>query len=338
MRQIWITRVGGPEVLEVREVQDPTPEPGEVRIRVRAAGINFADTLARIGLYPDAPKLPFVPGYEVAGVIDAVGAGVDAKWVGEKVIALTKFKGYADTVCALAVATARMPENLSFAQAASVPVVYLTAWHMLVNLGHLRNGQRVLVHAAAGGVGTAALQICKHFGAQVLGTASPGKHARLKEMGIDYAIDYRSQDFEVEVMRLTNGRGVDIALDAVGGKSFKKSFRTLAPAGRLMMFGASAMSTGLGRNLVAAVGTMMGMPIFLPIPMISNNRGVLGINMGRLWGEVDLLAGYLAEILNLVKEGVFKPIVDLEVPFAEAGKGHERLAARENFGKVVIVV
>jgi synaptic vesicle membrane protein VAT-1 len=108
MRQIWITRVGGPEVLQVREAEDPKPGPGELRIRVRAAGINFADTMARIGLYPDAPKLPFVPGYEVAGVVDEVGAGVDAKRVGEKVVALTKFKGYADTVCALSAATARM--------------------------------------------------------------------------------------------------------------------------------------------------------------------------------------------------------------------------------------
>lgn len=338
MRQIWITRVGGPEVLEVREAQDPVPGPGEVRIRVRAAGINFADTMARVGLYPDAPKLPFVPGYEVAGVIDAVGAGVDEKRVGEKVVALTKFNGYADTVCALAGATARMPHNINFTQAASIPVVWLTAWHMLVNLGNVRKGQSVLVHAAAGGVGTAALQICKHAGAQVLGTASPTKHARLREMGIDYAIDYRNQDFEAEVMRLTNGRGVDIVLDAVGGKSFKKSFRTLAPAGKLMMFGVSAMNTSPGRNLLAAVGTLIKMPIFLPIPLMNNNRGVFGINMGRMWGEAELLGGYLAAILDLVEQGVFKPIVDLEVPFNEAGRGHARLAARENFGKVVITV
>lgn len=338
MRQIWITRTGGPEVLQVREAPDPTPGPGELRVRVRAAGINFADTMARIGLYPDAPALPFVPGYEVAGIVDEAGSGVDPKWIGEKVVALTKFKGYADTVCAFPAATARMPDNISFAQAASIPVVWLTAWHMLVNLGHLRKGQRVLVHGAAGGIGTAALQICQHIGAEVLGTASPGKHARLREMGIDHAIDYRSHDFETEVMRLTNGKGVDLALDPVGGKSFKKSFRTLAPAGKLMMFGVSSMSTGLRRNLLAAAGTMIGMPVFLPVSLMNNNRGVHGVNMGRLWGEVDLLREYFVEILRLVEQGVFKPIVDLEVPFAEAGRGHERLAAHENFGKVVIVV
>ncbi|HEX3746857.1 MAG TPA: zinc-binding dehydrogenase [Bryobacteraceae bacterium] len=338
MRQIWITRVGGPEVLEVREAPDPTPGPGELRIRVRAAGINFADTMARIGLYPDAPKLPFVPGYEVAGIVDRVGPGVDAGRIGQKVVALTRFKGYADTVCALSAATARMPENIGFAQAAAVPVVWLTAWHMLVNLGNLRKGQRVLIHGAAGGVGTAALQICRHLGAEVLGTASPAKHARLKAMGIDHTIDSRLQDVEAETLRFTNGKGVDIVLDPVGGKSFKKSFRSLAPTGKLMVFGASSMSTGLGRNLFAAVRTLIAMPIFLPVPLMNQNRGVLGINMGRLWGEVDLLGGYFVEILNLVEQGVFQPIVDLEVPFAQAGKGHQRLAARENFGKVVIVV
>jgi len=338
MRQIWITRAGGPEVLQIREAADPAPAAGEVRIRVRAIGINFADTMARLGLYPDAPPLPFVPGYEVSGVIDAVGAGVDASRVGERVVALTRFNGYADTVCALSAAALPLAANISFAAGASIPVVWLTAWHMLVNLGNVHKGQRVLVHAAAGGVGTAALQIARHFGAEVLGTASPGKHARLREMGITHAIDYRSQDFEAEVMRLTEGKGVHIALDAVGGKSFKKSYRTLAPAGRLMMFGASAVSTGLGRNLFAAVGTMVGMPIFFPVPMMSDNKGVLGVNMGRLWGEVELLTGYLREILLLVEKGTFQPIVDLEVPFEQAGKAHERLAARENFGKVVLVV
>jgi NADPH:quinone reductase-like Zn-dependent oxidoreductase len=155
-------------------------------------------------------------------------------------------------------------------------------------------------------------------------------------MGIDHAIDYRSQDFEAEVMRLTKGRGVDIALDAVGGKSFKKSFRTLTPSGKLMMFGVSAMNTSPGRNLLAAVGTLIKMPIFRPIPLMNSNRGIFGINMGRMWGEAELLGGYLAAILDLVEQGVFKPIVDLEVPFDEAGRGHARLAARENFGKVVI--
>ena len=338
MRQIWITRVGGPEVLEIREAADPTPGPGEVRIRVRGIGINFADTMARIGMYPDAPKLPFVPGYEVSGVIDAVGEGVPASRVGERVAALTKFNGYGDTVCALSPAAARMPDAMTFAEGASIPVVWLTAWHMLVNLGNLRKGQRVLVHAAAGGVGTAALQIAKSIGAEVLGTASPGKHARLKEMGIDHAIDYRSQDFEAEVMRLTNGQGVDIALDAVGGTSFKKSFRTLRSAGKLMMFGASAVSSGLGRNLFAAIGTMVSMPFFFPVPLMSNNRGVIGVNMGRLWGEVDLLSGYLVDILKGMEAGKFKPIVDMELPFEEAGKAHERLAARENFGKVVLTI
>jgi NADPH:quinone reductase-like Zn-dependent oxidoreductase len=338
MRQIWITRTGGPEVLQLREAADPAPGAGEVRIRVRAIGVNFADTMARVGLYPDAPQFPFVPGYEVAGVIDAAGEGVEMNRVGEKVVALTRFGGYSDCVCALSAAAARLPENLSFSEGASIPVVWLTAWHMLVNLGNLRRGQRVLVQAAAGGVGTAALQICKRIGAEVYGTASPGKHARLKEMGLDHPIDYRSQDFEAEVMRLTGGKGVHIALDAVGGRSFKKSFRTLTTGGRLMMFGASAASPGLGRNLFAALGTVLGMPIFFPVSLMSENRGVLGINLGRMWGEAELLSGYLVEILRGMEDGTFKPVVDCEIPFAEPGRAHARLSSRESFGKGVLVV
>ena len=336
MRQIWISRVGGPEVLQVREAADPLPATGQVRVRVRAAGVNFADTMARIGLYPDAPKIPCVVGYEVAGTIDAVGDGVAASRVGERVLATTVFGGYSDVVCVPEAMALRFPERLSFAEAASIPVVWLTAWHMLVGLGNLQKGQRVLVHAAAGGVGTAALQIARRIGAEVIGTASPGKHARLIEMGLAHAIDYRSQDFEVEVRRITAGKGVHIALDAVGGRSFRKSYRSLAPTGKLMMFGASSASRER-RSITAALGMLAGMPIFFPLPMLQENKGVFGINLGHLWGEVELLSGYLKQILNEFESGEFNAIVDSEVPFAEAPRAHQRLASRENFGKVLLV-
>ncbi|TMA14288.1 MAG: zinc-binding dehydrogenase, partial [Deltaproteobacteria bacterium] len=233
MRQVVITRRGGPEVLEVREAPDLKPAPGQVRIRVRAAGVNFADVMARVGMYPDAPPLPGVLGYEVSGEID-----LPIDRAGEKVIALTRFGGQSEMVCVPAGAVIPMPSGLSFAEAASIPVVWLTAWHMLVELGNLRRGHVVLIHAAAGGVGTAAVQICRKFGATSIGTASSGKHERLRELGLSHAIDYRKLDFEPEVKRITGGRGVDIALDAVG--TFRKSFRCLAPVGRLMMYGASA--------------------------------------------------------------------------------------------------
>jgi NADPH:quinone reductase-like Zn-dependent oxidoreductase len=244
MRQVWIPAHGEPEVLEVREAPDPDAAVGEVRIRVAAAGINFADILARMGLYPDAPQPPAVVGYEVSGTVDQVGSGVDGLAEGSRVAALTRFGGYSDTVVVPANQVIPIGDGLSLEKAAALPVNYLTAWVMLVWLGNVRRGDRVLVHAVAGGVGQAALQICRHFGAEVLGTASGGKHERLRQLGVTHPIDYRSQDFEEEVERVTGGRGVDIALDAVGGESFKKSYRCLAPLGRLVVFGASSMVSG----------------------------------------------------------------------------------------------
>ena len=330
MRQVWIARKGGPEVLEVREAAEPQPKAGEVRIRVRAAGVNFADVMAREGLYADAPKLPCVMGYEVAGEID-----LPAARVGEKVIATCKFGGQSEVVCVDERMVLPLPQGLSFAEGASIPVVWLTAWHMLVELANVRRGQTVLIHAAAGGVGTAALQICKKLGARTIGTASPGKHDRLRSMGLDHAVDYRNADFVKETLELTGGRGVDVALDPLG--EFKRSFRCLAPTGKLMMYGASGVLPGESFNPLAIVRALAKMPFFHPLKLLPDNKGVFGINLGRLWGETELLGGELREILKGFAAGDFKAIVDLEVPFAEARKSHERLQSRQSFGKVVLV-
>src|SRR5260221_6173185 len=240
MKQVWITRRGPPDVLVVKEAADPEPGPGEVRVRTAAMGGTFAVLLARIGLYPDAPKLPCVVGYEVSGTVDAVGAGVVSLKVGDRVLALTRFGGYSDTIVAPEVQVLPMPSRLTFEKAAAIPVNYITAWIMLVKLGALAKGERILIHAAAGGVGQAALQIARWRGAEVFGTASASKHERLRQLGVAHCIDYHTQDFEEEIRRLTDGKGVDVVIDAVGGKPFKKSYRWLAPLGTLFMFVASA--------------------------------------------------------------------------------------------------
>lgn len=337
MRQIWTTRVGGPEVLEVREAQDPTAGAGEVRVRVRAAGLNFAELMARMGLYPDAPKLPTVLGYEVAGEIDQVGAGVRDFEAGARVVALTRFGGHSDTVVVPATQVATLPANVSWEKAAAIPVNYATAWLMLVHLGNLRAGETVLVHAAAGGVGQAALQICRWKGATVIGTASPSKHERLRELGVAHCIDYTREDFEPAVVRLTEGRGVDVVLDAVGGKSFAKSYRVLRSLGRLFMFGGSAFAPGDRRNPVALAKAYFALPKFKPFDMMSDNKGVFGVNLGHLWERTAELQAMLKDILALVEDGTFDPVVDQVFPFAEAARAHERMKGRHNFGKVVLV-
>lgn len=337
MRQVWIPKIGGPEVLEVRVAPDPEPRQGEVRIRVAASGVNFADILARMGLYPDAPKPPAVVGYEVAGAIDKVGPGVTELREGMRVVAATRFGGYSDAVVVSTGQALPIPTHLSFEKAAAIPVNYLTAWMMLVHLGNVRPGDRVLVHAAAGGVGLAALQICRWRGAEVIGTASAAKHERLRQMGAAHCIDYTRQDFEVEVERITGGAGVDIVLDAVGGGSFRKSYRCLAPLGRLFLFGFSSAAPGRRRNLWAVLRGFVRMPRFRPLSLMQSNRGVIGVNVGRLWGRGDLLRSMLEEIVGLVAGGTFDPVVDRAFPFDRAAEAHAYIQERKNFGKVVLV-
>src|SRR6201985_2244772 len=244
MRAVVITKHGPPSVLKLQDRPDPPPpSAGQVRISVRAAGVNFADHLARVGLYPEAPKVPSVVGYEVAGTIEAVGDGVDPARIGERVLAGTRFGGYGEIVNASAGDTGALAESVGFGAGAAVPVNYATAWAALHGYGSLRAGERVLVHAAAGGVGIAAIQLAKAGGAEIHGTASPGKHARLTEFGVDRAIDYRKNGW---------WKGLppyDIVLDAIGGKSLKRSYDMIRPGGRVVAYGFSAMQQGEKRSL-----------------------------------------------------------------------------------------
>jgi NADPH:quinone reductase-like Zn-dependent oxidoreductase len=337
MRQVWITRKGAPNVLQVREAPDPTPGPGEVRVRAVACGVNFADVMARIGLYPDAPPLPAVVGYEVAGTVDAVGAGVKSLKVGDRVLSLCRFGGYSDVVVAPEIQVIPIPAQLTFEKAAAIPVNYITAWIMLVKLGNLAKGERVLIHAAAGGVGQAALQLAKWRGAEVFGTASASKHERLRSLGVAHCIDYHSQDFEEEIRKITGGKGVHVIIDAVGGKSFGKSYRSLAPMGRLFMFGASGLAPSEKFNPIAALRGFLAMGSFRPIPLMNENRGVYGINMGHLWDYAGELRAMIEEILGLVQQGVLDPLVDKTFKFDVAGESHAYLQAHKNFGKVLLV-
>jgi len=338
VRQIWINKIGGPDVLELHEGPVPQPKPGEVRIRVAAAGVNFADILIRIGLYPNAPKLPAVIGYEVSGAVDSVGEGVQGVETGTRIVALTPaYGGYSEYLCLAAECVLPIPDDLSFEKAASLPVNYLTAWLMLVRLGNLQAGERVLIHSAAGGVGQAAVQICRWRGAQVIGTASATKHERLREAGVEFCIDYRTKDFEREVQRITDGQGADVVLDAVGGSSFDKSYRCLAPLGRLFMFGVSSMVTGRKRNLFAMLMGLVAMPRFKPLQLLHDNRGVFGVSLGELGRKNHLLMGMLREIVELVQQQQLDPLVDATFSFDDVAKAHERLQDRLNFGKVLLV-
>lgn len=339
MRQIWISKFGPPEVLTVKEAPDPEPKAGELRVKVEASGVNFADIVGRVGLYPDLPPVPVVPGYEVAGRIDAVGSEIDPSWVGRDVLAMTHFGGYSDVVCVSLNQIFARPSGMSAAEGAALPVNYFTAWQLIVIMGGLKRGETVLVHSVGGGVGIAATQIAKHIGARVIGTASAAKHGDLRALGVDDLIDYRTEDFETRAREMTNGRGVDLILDAVGGESFKKGYRLLSPTGRLGMFGISSAVTQKERNILSMVTMLLKTPWFTfnPLALINANKGVFGVNLGHLVHEADRLHGWGEDLLDLWTKDAIKPRIAQTFKFDEAAAAHHFIQDRKNIGKVLLV-
>jgi NADPH:quinone reductase-like Zn-dependent oxidoreductase len=331
MRAVIITKHGGPGVLQVQERADPELGAGEVRIDVAAAGINFADVMARMGLYADAPKTPCVVGYEVAGTILELGDSVAGLTHGQRIMAGTQFGGYASQVVVPAHDVVALPDDLTFEQGAAVPVNYATAWAGLYGYGSLQPGERVLIHSAGGGVGIAATQLAKRHGAEVYGTASRGKHERIRELGVDHALDYTSSGWERGLPRF------DLIMDAIGGKSFRTGYSLLRPGGRLVAFGASAVVSGQRRNLLTAMRTVVRMPRFNLIKQMSESKAVIGLNMLSLWKDRETLEPWIAPLRELLEDGTIKPVVAGDFSFEEAGAAHTMITERRNIGKVVLV-
>jgi NADPH:quinone reductase-like Zn-dependent oxidoreductase len=333
MRAVVIAKHGDPSVLRVEERPDPPLQPGYVRVEVAAAGVNFADTMARTGLYPDAPKPPMVVGYEVAGTVTELAPDVDGIAHGARVMAGTRFGGYASEVVVPVAAVVPLPDHLTFEQGAAIPVNYATAWAALLGYGSLSAGEAVLVQAAAGGVGVAATQIAKRYGAEVHGTASPGKHEAIRANGVDVAHDYTKPGWDNEL----NAR-FDVILDAIGGSSFKRSYRMLRVGGRLVAFGASSVQQGERRNLLKAAPQALRMLRgFDLIRQMSDSKAVIGLNMLRLWDDRGTLQPWTDPLTALMEDGTIRPLVSDVVPFDRAAEAHRVIAERRNVGKVVLV-
>jgi NADPH:quinone reductase-like Zn-dependent oxidoreductase len=331
MRAVEIPRYGAPEVLRVIEREDPVAAAGQVVVDVAACGVNFADTMARVGLYADAPKPPMVVGYEVAGTIAAVGDGVDESRVGERVMAGTQFGGYASRVAVTAADAVPLAEWLSFEQGAAIPVNYATAWAGLIGYGSLRPGEKVLIHAAGGGVGIAATQIAKRFGAEVWGTASPSKHDAIRANGVDHAVDYRQDGWWEGLPQF------DLIMDAIGGRQFRRSYAMLRAGGRLVAFGASSVAKGEKRNyakvLPEALPMLRG---FNLIEQMESSKAVIGLNMLTLWKDRGSLEPWIAPLSELIDDGTVRPVVSDVVPFDRAAEAHRIIGERRNVGKVVL--
>lgn len=340
MKAVVLSGTGEPEQLVVQDLPEPHPGPGEVRVAVRAAGVNFADLLARRGLYPDAPDTPCVLGYEFAGEVESLGEGVDDIEVGDAVFGPVMFGGQAEMVVVPRNQVMPIPEGFGFSAAAALPVNYCTAIAALVVLGGLREGQRVLIHAAAGGVGTAATQIARDAGAEIFGTASAAKHEAIRAQGVDHAIDYRSVDFEVAIAELTAGEGVDLIIDATGPTAFRKDYRLLREGGRLIMFGVSELESSRGFLSPSGIEALLKMPFatapwWKSLAMIGENKTVGGLNLLDWWKRegLDRLSGLLVEYLE---RDAIDPVVSEEFSFEQAPAAHRFIEERRNIGKVLL--
>ncbi len=339
MRALLITEHGPPEVLRVQDRPDPKPGPGEVRVRVRAAGINFADLLARVGLYPDAPKPPCVVGYEFAGDVESLGERVEGLSVGQRVMGGCRFGGYAEVVVTGAGEVLPLPVDWSYEEGAAFPVNYATAYAGVVRYGSVHERERVLLHAAAGGVGIAATQIGKIVGAELYGTASAAKHEAIKGFGVDHPIDYRTQDFVKEVRSITGEkRPLDLVMDAIGGRSFKRSFSLLRAGGRLVCFGASAVQSGERRSRPRALKALAQMPRFHPLKLMSESKGVIGLNMLTIWDSKHSLDEYIRPLAAWIEQGRLRPVVAKTFPLEQGAEAHRFLHEGKNVGKVVLTL
>ena len=339
MRALVITETGAPEVLRVLDRPEPTPGPGEVRVAVRAAGVNFADIMARMGLYPDAPKPPSVVGYEFSGEVESLGDGVDGVSVGDRVLGGCRFGGYAEKVVVRAADLLPLPEDWSFEEGAALPVNYATAYAGVARFGALAAGERILIHAAAGGVGIAATQIAKEIGAEIYGTASPSKHEAIRGFGVQHPIDYRAESF-VKAVRRTAGekQPIDLVMDAVGGKSFRQSFSLLRPGGRLVCYGASSFVGGEKRSIPKAIAGVAQTPWFNPMRLMPVSKSVIGLNLLTLWDAKGSLDEYVEPLAKWIESGAVRPVVAEAFPLERGPDAHRFMQERKNVGKVVLTL
>ncbi len=324
MQRIVVTRFGGTGVLAVQEEPSPSPRSGEVLVRVKAAGLNFADIYAREGLYGPGPPAPFTPGFEVAGETPD----------GKKVIAVSRFGGYATEIVAEERRTWPLPEGWSFEEGAGFPAVYLTAWHGIVNVARMRKGERLLVHSAAGGVGVAAGQIARALGLEAVGTVgSDEKIPVALAEGYSKVVNYRKTDFAKEL------GPVDVILDAIGGSFFEKGYRLLKPGGKLLCFGLAGMTPRGKRPSYARLAyEWLKLPRWNPIQLIDHNKVVGGFQVLRLWDEVQILEESMKELMALATRGALRPKIGARFPFAQAAAAQQLLHSGTTTGKVVLVV
>jgi NADPH:quinone reductase-like Zn-dependent oxidoreductase len=338
MRAIIIKKKGSSDSLSIEDVPVPDIKPFEVLVKVKAFGLNFADILCRLGLYANAPKIPFIPGFEISGIIEKVGSEVKDFSIGQRVFAGTRFKGYAEYVAVSERNVRLMPEGMTFEEGAGFIVTYLTAYHSIYTVAHLQKGEKILIHSAGGGVGTASIQIAKYIGAEIFATASSNEKLQVaRKQGANHLINYSSEDFFEQIIKLTNGYGVDVVLDAVGGRVFKKSYKLLAPMGRYVLYGMSSVVSPRF-NPFKIIKQLLEMPFLYPLNLISKDVSVSGFNLITLTHKIEYLNECIKHLLEMYKNGSIKPVIGKVFKFEEIYQAHKFMQSRESWGKLVVII
>ena len=336
MKEIRITRFGGPPVLRLVEGPSPALTAGHVRIKVSAAGINFADVQMRMGLYPEAPRIPFVPGFEIAGVVAEVGPDVQSFRRGQRVLSMCRFGGYADEIVLPADHVRLTPRRLSDKEAASVPVAFASAWIALVDIARIREGDRILIPGAAGGLGTAMVQIAVKAGAQVVGlVGSAGKKELVRSLGAAEVLTYN----EFSARDGDYGRDFSVIAEPRGAGALKDSMRRLAPGGRVVSYGVSSIVTGLRRSIPRTLLWLLRTPLFTNIGLQMANAGLMGLNMLKLFDTApgrDMLMQAVDAVLEGFQTGAYKPVIGKTFPLSDAGAAQAFLQSGKSVGKVVL--
>jgi len=338
-RRLVFRKYGAADVLTLESVPSAPLAHNQLRVAVAYAGVNYADVIARRGFYKWAPALPTCVGFEISGTVLERGSSVRTHAVGERVLAITRFGGYADELVIDAERAFKVPDGKSLEEAAALPAVTITAWHSLCEVARLRRGERVLIQAVAGGVGLAALQIARQLGLETYGTASSGeKLAFARAQGLDHGIDYVRYDFERELMRMTQQLGVDCVLDSLGGEGLRKGYRCLARGGMLVSIGAAQVAP-TGRHPVAllkAGAELVRGGLFHPFQLIEDNRAIAGVQVLLLWDDLARIERGMREILALWQAGALRPHIDQVFELADAGAAHRLLESRQSRGKLLL--
>lgn len=335
MKKVIYPKVGGVDSIEILDVEEPQASEGEVVVRIHRAGVNFADLMMRQGLYGSNPDFPFTPGYEASGVIISLGKGVKGLELGDRVLAMTGFGGYSEKVSIPSSRVFKLPDSVTFDQAAAIPVTYGTAYHMLFHLGRISPGDSVLIHHAAGGVGTAVAQLCKVAGASVvIGTASAPKKEFVESIGVKF-VDRETEDFVKICKDMTGGKGVHHAIDPVGGKNLMRSYKATRRGGKVYFFGASSAVKGDKRSIISAFRMWLNTPKFNPIKMMSSNKAIFGVHMGLL-DDNSIFEEHLSALSKMLEDNEIDPIIDSIWRFERVSEAQMHMHDRKNRGKILL--